>query len=237
LLRERGYIRVSKSRSRRSLAIAGLAVAGAGASGSPSASGNAIAFDSVPPESPESLEPHSAQFEHSSSSRAGAPDSRWKASQPSSVPAHLAPSNQPRGVGGLLRRVLGLKASRESASQAWGHSQQFAPSTQQDQAPSATVLDPPVSAAAVNPAPLLIAAESALAPEPAQLQAARELMTHFLHQRLPAIAHEASLSIEAMQTRDQVLSSLPDYSHLVSRTGDVGAAHLAQLHRTLGLVG
>jgi hypothetical protein len=71
--------------------------------------------------------------------------------------------------------------------------------------------------------------------EAARLQAARDLMADFLHAYLPAIAHDACLSINDLHTHEQVLASLPDYSQLVSRTGDMGAAHLAQLHLTLGL--
>jgi hypothetical protein len=70
--------------------------------------------------------------------------------------------------------------------------------------------------------------------EAARLQAARELMADFLYAYLPAIAHDACLSINALQTRQQMLASLADYSQLVSRTGEMGVAHLAQLHVTLG---
>jgi hypothetical protein len=70
--------------------------------------------------------------------------------------------------------------------------------------------------------------------EPDRLQAARDLMADFLYAYLPAIAHDACLSINALQTREQMLASLPDYSQLVSRTGEMGTAHLAQLHATLG---
>jgi hypothetical protein len=70
--------------------------------------------------------------------------------------------------------------------------------------------------------------------EPERLQAARDLMADFLYAYLPAIAHDACLSINALQTREQMLGSLPDYSQLVSRTGEMGTAHLAQLHVTLG---
>jgi hypothetical protein len=71
--------------------------------------------------------------------------------------------------------------------------------------------------------------------EEARLQAARDLMADFLYAYLPAIAHDACLSINALHTNEQMLASLPDYSQLVSRTGDMGAAHLAQLHLSLGL--
>ncbi len=71
--------------------------------------------------------------------------------------------------------------------------------------------------------------------EAARLQAARDLMADFLHAYLPAIAHDACLSINDLRTNEQMLASLPDYSQLVSRTGGMGAAHLAQLHSTLGL--
>jgi hypothetical protein len=81
------------------------------------------------------------------------------------------------------------------------------------------------------PDPAAVAADN----EEARLQAARDLMADFLHAYLPAIAHDACLSINALQTNEQMLASLPDYSQLVSRTGDMGAAHLAQLHLTLGL--
>jgi hypothetical protein len=67
-----------------------------------------------------------------------------------------------------------------------------------------------------------------------RVQAARDLMADFLYAYLPAIAHDACLSINALQTREQMLASLPDYSQLVSRTGEMGTAHLAQLHATLG---
>jgi hypothetical protein len=219
LLHEAGYIRVSNSRSRR-LSGAGEAAETASRAG-----------DSIP------TGMRSTQFEASTPPRTVPQDSRWQVSHVPPLDAatarrressseSLTPSG---GVGGLLRKVLRLAPRGEPAAKAWGQSQQFAASVVSEMPAALTATPEPAPAVHAPPAP----------PEPlgeaARLQAARELMIDFLHLYLPAIAHEASMSIEALLTREQMMRSLPDYSLLVSRTGEAGAAHLLQLHLTLGV--
>jgi hypothetical protein len=224
-LHEAGYLRVSKSRSRRRGGAASTA-----------------ASDSIITEMP------STQFEASAPPRTVTQDSQWQVSRaPSTAAATLRPSAPssdapaaPGGVAGLLRKVLRRRPREHDASRAWGQSQQFATSmmTEVPEMPTQLATAPaPTPTFAFTPAPPPAAPAAQPLTEPARLQAARDLMIDFLHLYLPAIAHEASLSIDALHTRDQMLRSLPDYSQLVSRTGDAGAAHLAQLHLTLGLVG
>ncbi len=219
LLQEGGYIRVSKSRSRR-MRGATDTTAGAG--------------DSLP------TEMRTTQFEVSTPPRTVQPDSRWQVSRAPSlagaaVSAGLASSATPpptTGIGGFLRQALRLRPREVAGPRAWGHSQQFATSVMSEL--PALPLQPP---AALQQAPPPAAPPPALLSEAARLQAARDLMIDYLHLYLPAIAQEASMSIEALHSHEQMMRSLPDYSQLVSRTGDAGAAHLAQLHLTLGLVG
>jgi hypothetical protein len=224
LLHEAGYIRVSNSRSRR-LSGAGEAAETASRAG-----------DSIP------TGMRSTQFEASTPPRTVPQDSRWQVSH---VPPLEAAATRPResssesltptrSVGGLLRKVLRLVPRGEPAAKAWGQSQQFAASVVSEM-PAALVATPqPTPAVHAPPAPQAPLQAPPLG-EAACLQAARELMIDFLHLYLPAIAHEASMSIEALLTREQMMRSLPDYSLLVSRTGEAGAAHLLQLHLTLGV--
>jgi hypothetical protein len=119
LLQESGYIRVSKSRSRR------MSVA----TDTPAATG-----DSVP------AEMQSTQFDVSMPPRARPQDSRWQVSQAPSpvavaVPSGLsssATSAPTTGVGGFFRKALRLRPREDVASRAWGHSQQFATSVMSD---------------------------------------------------------------------------------------------------------
>jgi hypothetical protein len=222
LLHEAGYIRVSRSRSKRVASVGTTASA---------------ASDTL------SSEMRSTQFESSSPPRTLPQDSRWPISRSRQPAAGTRPPAAPlavpspgaTGVGALLRRVLRLSPREDAASRAWGQSQQFANSAMPGAADTTArpETQPHQRAAPVRATPV---PQQALLSEAARLHAVRELMIDFLHLHLPAIAQEASMSIEALHTSDQMMRSLPDYSHLVSRTGDPGAAHLAQLHLTLGLI-
>lgn len=172
-------------------------------------------------------------------------DSRWAVSQqllPPIVPA--AATAHGSGVGGLLRKLFRRKSRDADGATVWGDSQQLVvnnlhepgkPLRESLHGEPMAARTGPVTVASVSILPPAPAPTPPAPSEPARLQAARELMIDYMHLYLPAIAHEASMSIEALQTRDQMLAGLADYSQLVSRTGEAGMAHLAQLQLTLGL--
>jgi hypothetical protein len=66
----------------------------------------------------------------------------------------------------------------------------------------------------------------------ANLNAAKSMMTDFLMQHLPDVAMEVSLSLDRIESFDELERSLPDYSQLVARLGRVSVEHLRQV-RTL----
>jgi hypothetical protein len=170
----------------------------------------------------------SAQFDITNQPDTLPHDNHWAESQQTLSPiasASASATAASAGVGGLLRKIFRRKSRDDHGATIWGHSQQFAPSALHE---ASGPVGPAIVAAVSAPPPAPVLSEAA------RLQAARELMIDFMHLYLPAIAHEASMSIEALQTREQMLTGLPDYSQLVSRTGGAGMAHLAQLQLTLG---
>jgi hypothetical protein len=54
-------------------------------------------------------------------------------------------------------------------------------------------------------------------------------MTDFLMRHLPDVAMEVSLSIDRIDSFDELERSLPDYSQLVARLGRVSVDHLRQV--------
>lgn len=230
LLQEAGYIRERKSRGRQ------LAPGLDAPAGSASASSDSRLSRLG-----------STQFDISNQPDTLPQDSRWAVSQQVLIPmTPAAPeASGGNGVGGLLRKIFRRKPRGAGAS--WSQSQQFAPSAlheasalrrddlRTEPTPSRSFAGPSsIAAHSVLPAATLAPPPAPEQSEAARLQAARELMADFLHLYLPAVAHEASMSIEALQTREQMWAGLPDYCQLVSRTGDAGNAHLSQLHMTLG---
>jgi hypothetical protein len=63
----------------------------------------------------------------------------------------------------------------------------------------------------------------------ANLNAAKSLMTDFLMQHLPEVAMEVSLSIDRIETFDDLERNLPDYSQLVAKLGRISVEHLRQV--------
>jgi hypothetical protein len=63
----------------------------------------------------------------------------------------------------------------------------------------------------------------------ANLNAAKSLMTDFLMQHLPEVAMEVSLSIDRIETFDDLERNLPDYSQLVAKLGRTSVEHLRQV--------
>jgi hypothetical protein len=234
LLVEAGYIRPSKSRSRR---VGGAAEAASALDDSVPTGMRTTQFEvTAPPRvMPQAMPQAMPQVTPQDSQWGGSRAAQQTTAQAPFSPLAPGPSSAAAGVSGLLRKVLRLGPRVDTTARAWGQSQQFATSVM-GAAPDVPqhVALPPAAAPVINPTPL--PPQPAPLSEAARLQAARDLMIDFLHLYLPAIAQEASMSIEALHSREQMMRSLPDYTQLVSRTGDAGAAHLAQLHLTLGLM-
>ncbi len=78
-----------------------------------------------------------------------------------------------------------------------------------------------------NP-PSLMGRSSAFNPtlRAANLNRAKSMMTDFLMQHLPAVAMEVSLSIDRIDTAEELSRALDDYAQLVAKLGRVSVEHL-----------
>ncbi|MGL4229763.1 MAG: hypothetical protein ACRDAM_10160 [Casimicrobium sp.] len=63
----------------------------------------------------------------------------------------------------------------------------------------------------------------------ANLNKAKSLMTDFLMRHLPDVAMEVSLSIDRIESFDELERSMPDYSQLVAKLGRVSVDHLREV--------
>ncbi len=63
----------------------------------------------------------------------------------------------------------------------------------------------------------------------AKLNRAKSLMTDFLLSHLPDVAMEVSLSIDRIDSFDELERSLPDYSQMIAKLGRVSVDHLREI--------
>jgi hypothetical protein len=69
--------------------------------------------------------------------------------------------------------------------------------------------------------------------ESSRVREARSRMTNFLFQYRPDVAMEASLSLERLETTEQMLVNLEEYKRLIASAGRVAVDHLAEVRRVL----
>lgn len=69
--------------------------------------------------------------------------------------------------------------------------------------------------------------------EASRVREARTLMSEFLFEHLPAVAMEAVLALERLETTEQVISNLAEYQRLILGTGRKGADHLSAVRLVL----
>jgi hypothetical protein len=69
--------------------------------------------------------------------------------------------------------------------------------------------------------------------ESSRVRDARSLMTNFLFQYRADVAMEVTLTLERLETTEQMLSSLDDYKRLVASAGRAAVEHLAEVRRIL----
>jgi hypothetical protein len=69
--------------------------------------------------------------------------------------------------------------------------------------------------------------------ESSRVREARSRMTTFLFQYRPDVAMEASLSLERLETTEQMLVNLEEYKRLIASAGRVAVDHLAEVRRIL----
>jgi hypothetical protein len=69
--------------------------------------------------------------------------------------------------------------------------------------------------------------------EGARVREARSRMTNFLFQYRADVALEASLSLEKLETTEQMLVNLDEYKRLIASAGRVAVDHLAEVRRIL----
>jgi hypothetical protein len=69
--------------------------------------------------------------------------------------------------------------------------------------------------------------------ESARVREARSRMTNFLFQYRADVALEASLSLEKLETTEQMLVNLDEYKRLIASAGRVAVDHLAEVRRIL----
>lgn len=69
--------------------------------------------------------------------------------------------------------------------------------------------------------------------EASRVREARTLMSDFLFANLPAVAMEAVLALERLETTEQIVSNLTEYQRLVASCGRKGAEHVSAVRNVL----
>lgn len=69
--------------------------------------------------------------------------------------------------------------------------------------------------------------------ESSRVRDARSEMTNFLFQYRPDVAMEVTLTLERLETTEQMLRNLDDYKRLVASAGRAAVEHLAEVRRIL----
>jgi hypothetical protein len=69
--------------------------------------------------------------------------------------------------------------------------------------------------------------------ESSRVRDARSAMTNFLFQYRPDVAMEVTLTLERLETTEQMLSNFDDYKRLIASAGRVAVEHLAEVRRIL----
>jgi hypothetical protein len=134
---------------------------------------------------------------------------------------------QPRSTFGDTQSMTTMNpaASRFEAESAW-HSTSGRTSTLQQE--GGRSFDPYAA-----PMPNTLSGKRSAIVESSRVREARSRMTNFLFQYRPDVAMEASLSLERLESTEQMLVSLEEYKRLISSAGRVAVDHLAEVRRIL----
>jgi hypothetical protein len=121
--------------------------------------------------------------------------------------------------------TMNPSASRFEAESAWRMSTGRNSSLQQD---GGKAFDPYAA-----PIPNTLSGRRSAIVESSRVREARSRMTNFLFQYRPDVAMEASLSLERLESTEQMLVSLEEYKRLIASAGRVAVDHLAEVRRIL----